>query len=266
MGRNISFIGLEKVPGFVNKTESVSPVELRQNTSLREAISRELVTFISTRAFKNVQSFGIISKKIERLNSRKKQYFDASIALILLLGLSPLMILIALAIKLESRGPVFFVQYRTGYLGRRFKMYKFRTMVENADQLKSQLNHLNHHEKQSPDFKIKDDPRITSIGKILRKLSLDELPQFLNVVIGDMRLVGPRPTSFSADTYEPGQLSRLAVYPGLTGLWQISGRSNISFDDRVALDCKYILEQSPMLDLKILLQTPVAIIQGDGAY
>ncbi len=200
------------------------------------------------------------------MNSKEKQLFDATLAFLLLLGLSPLMVLIALAIKLESKGPVFFVQNRTGYMGRRFKIYKFRTMINNADKLKVQLIHLNHHDENSPDFKIKDDPRITTIGKVLRKFSLDELPQFLNVVKGDMRLVGPRPTSFPAETYEPSQLPRLLVYPGLTGLWQISGRSNISFEDRVKLDCKYILEKNSLLDLKIMFQTPRAIIKGYGAY
>lgn len=266
MGRKISFIGLEKLDSLDNITDLVTPVELRQNSQLRESISRELVTFISLNAIKNAQSFSLIARKIEKLNSKKKQLFDATTSLFLLLVLFPLMLFIALAIKMESKGPVLFSQNRTGYMGRRFKMYKFRTMVENADKLKAQLNHLNHHDDQSPDFKIKDDPRITSVGRILRKLSLDELPQFFNVIKGDMRLVGPRPTSFPAETYEPSQLPRLLVYPGLTGLWQISGRSNISFEDRVALDCKYILEKNSLLDLKILFQTPRAIIQGNGAY
>ncbi|MFP8967992.1 sugar transferase [Pokkaliibacter sp. CJK22405] len=197
--------------------------------------------------------------------SATKRYLDALVAGTALLALSPVLLIIALLIKLTSRGPVFFVQQRTGYRGRRFGMFKFRTMVVNAEELKAQLRHLNHHGPDSVDFKIKRDPRITWIGRWLRGTSLDELPNLINVLRGDMRLVGPRPTSFDARTYLDHHLDRLNAYPGITGLWQISGRSNIDFDERVQLDRRYILQQSFWLDLKILLKTPIKVISGDGA-
>jgi lipopolysaccharide/colanic/teichoic acid biosynthesis glycosyltransferase len=198
-------------------------------------------------------------------NSYTKRFLDAAIALLILISIAPLMLTIALLIKTTSQGPILFSQYRTGYKGRRFRMYKFRTMVTNAEAMKAELAHLNQH-SSSPDFKVKDDPRMTPIGKFLRKYSLDELPQLFNVVIGDMRLVGPRPTSFDITTYQSQHLRRLAAPPGLTGIWQVSGRSNIGFDERTVLDATYIQKQSPWQDLSILIRTPFAILKGDGAY
>ncbi|MEB2317229.1 MAG: sugar transferase [Pseudomonadota bacterium] len=198
--------------------------------------------------------------------SRTKRVVDALIALLLLSALLPALVAIALLIKLTSRGPVFFIQRRTGYRGRRFGMFKFRTMVADAEALKASLRHLNKHGAGSVDFKIDDDPRITPVGRILRKTSLDELPNLINVVRGDMRLVGPRPTSFNANTYEKSEyLRRLGVYPGVTGLWQISGRSDIGFAERVELDVRYIHNQGPLQDLKILVMTPIKILTGEGA-
>ena len=195
-----------------------------------------------------------------------KQFVDSTAALLGLMTISPLLILVAVLIKLTNPGPIFFKQSRTGYLGRQFYMYKFRTMVINAEEIKKELAHLNEHADSSPDFKVKNDPRITPIGHILRKYSIDELPQLLNVLKGDMRLVGPRPTSFSAEKYEDHHLTRLGAYPGLTGIWQISGRSDIDFDGRVKLDEEYIRNQSPATDLQILFKTPMAVMKGDGAY
>ncbi|WP_025109887.1 sugar transferase [Pseudomonas sp. H1h] len=186
-------------------------------------------------------------------------------ALVILVVFSPLLLGLALAIKLTSPGPVIFVQKRTGYRGRKFGMYKFRTMVCNAEELKESLRHLNKHGADAIDFKIDKDPRITGIGGFLRRTSLDELPNLINVVSGDMRLVGPRPTSFNAYRYKDNHLARLSIYPGMTGLWQISGRSNIDFDQRVELDLSYIAEQSLLLDLKILLKTPFKVFSGHGA-
>jgi len=186
-------------------------------------------------------------------------------ALMILLLLSPLLLGLALAIKFSSPGPVMFVQKRTGYRGRKFGMYKFRTMVANAEELKESLRHLNKHGADAIDFKIDKDPRITGIGGFLRRSSLDELPNLINVVMGDMRLVGPRPTSFNAYRYKDNHLARLSIYPGMTGLWQISGRSNIDFDQRVELDLSYIAKQSLLLDLKILLKTPFKVFSGHGA-
>ncbi|MCU1752866.1 sugar transferase [Pseudomonas sp. 6D_7.1_Bac1] len=186
-------------------------------------------------------------------------------ALILLVLLSPVLLVLALVIKFSSQGPVLFVQRRTGYRGRTFGMFKFRTMVPNAEDLKESLRHLNKHGADAIDFKIDKDPRITGIGGFLRRSSLDELPNLINVVAGDMRLVGPRPTSFNAYRYKDTHLARLSIYPGMTGLWQISGRSNLDFDKRVELDLSYIANQSLLLDLKILLKTPFKVFSGHGA-
>ena len=196
------------------------------------------------------------------LTKRITATLHASFIVILI---SPLLLGIALAIKLTSPGPVFFVQQRTGYRGRRFAMYKFRTMVANAEALKDSVRHLNKHGANSVDFKIDRDPRITGIGGFLRRTSLDELPNLFNVIFGHMRVVGPRPTSFHAQTYKEHHLGRLSIYPGITGLWQVSGRSDVDFDGRVTLDMTYILHQSPWLDLKILIKTPFKVLNGHGA-
>ena len=176
------------------------------------------------------------------------------------------MALIAIGIKVDSRGPALFRQQRTGYMGRRFAVYKFRTMVQEAEALKSSLTHCNEHGADAIDFKVKEDPRVTRVGRWLRRTSLDELPNLFNVFVGDMRLVGPRPTSFDASAYNEHHRVRLSAYPGLTGLWQVSGRSDLDFDERVRLDRQYIEEQSPWLDLKILFATPAAVFTGKGAY
>jgi lipopolysaccharide/colanic/teichoic acid biosynthesis glycosyltransferase len=143
-------------------------------------------------------------------------------------------------------------------------MYKFRTMLTNAEELKHVYAHMN--ELTWPDFKITDDPRVTRVGRILRKTSLDELPQLFNVLKGDMSLVGPRPTSFDASTYELWHTERLEVLPGITGLWQISGRSDLDFDQRLRLDIEYIERQSIWLDLWILLRTVTVVVNQRGAY
>ncbi len=177
----------------------------------------------------------------------------------------PFILLIALLIKIqEPHGTIFFSQQRTGKGGRRFKMYKFRTMVMNAEELKVKYMHLN--ELKWPDFKITNDPRITRVGRILRKTSLDELPQLFNILNGDMSLVGPRPTSFSADTYNLWQTERLDVQPGLTGLWQIVGRGSSEFDDRLRMDIAYIEHRCLSLDIVILFRTVFAAIEQRGAH
>jgi lipopolysaccharide/colanic/teichoic acid biosynthesis glycosyltransferase len=198
--------------------------------------------------------------------SRTRRVLDALTAGLLLVLFSPILLIVAIAIKLDSPGPVFYRQWRTGFAGKRFQMYKLRTMVKNADRLKDTLRALSHHGPNSPDFKVRNDPRITNVGRILRKLSLDELPNFINVVRGEMSLVGPRPTSFDIDAYADHHLARLAVPPGITGLWQISGRSEVDFDDRVKLDCRYIREQSFFTDMRILVITPLRVFEGRGAY
>ena len=173
--------------------------------------------------------------------------------------------LCALLIKLESpRDPVLFVQMRTGKGGRRFPMYKFRTMVVNASQLEAELAHLS--KLKWPDFKIEDDPRVTRMGRFLRRTSLDEFPQFFNVLRGDMSLVGPRPTIFSTDEYKLWQTARLEVSPGLTGLWQITARAELEFYERVRLDLIYVERHCLRLDAEILLRTIPAVLRGQGAY
>jgi len=191
---------------------------------------------------------------------------DLLSSLALLLLLSPILLIVAAAIKADSRGPVFYRQWRTGLKGRRFRMYKFRTMHQGAETMKESLRALNAHGPDSIDFKIKDDPRVTRVGKVLRRLSVDEFPNLLSVLRGDMSLVGPRPTSFDVDVYAEWHLARLAVPSGITGLWQISGRADVDFDERVKLDCRYIKEQSFWLDLKIIVLTPFRVFSGRGAY
>ena len=197
--------------------------------------------------------------------SRRRRFLDILSASLILALTSPMLLLLALAIKLDAPGPIFFRQWRTGLGGRRFKIYKFRTMRRDADQLKETLRSLSHHGPDSPDFKIRNDPRVTRVGRVMRRMSLDELPNLLNVVRGEMSLVGPRPTSFGIDNYAERHLVRLAVPPGMTGLWQISGRCELDFDDRVELDCRYIREQSLLLDLRIILKTPFSVLGGRGA-
>lgn len=193
-----------------------------------------------------------------------KRIMDVALCLIALPIVLPIMAIIAIAVWCDDPGPVLFKQRRTGRGGRRFCMYKFRTMLKNAEELKARFAHLN--ELCWPDFKITNDPRITRIGRLLRKTSLDELPQIFNVLNGTMSLVGPRPTSFDVTTYELWHTERLEVLPGITGLWQISGRSDINFDDRLRLDVEYIERQSLALDLYILWKTVAAVITQKGAY
>jgi len=194
-----------------------------------------------------------------------KRAMDLILVLITLPLWLPLNAAIALIIWLTSPGaPVVFKQLRTGKGGRRFNMYKFRTMVPNAEELKSKYAYLN--ELQWPDFKITNDPRITSVGRFLRRTSLDEMPQLFNVLIGDMSLVGPRPTSFGAETYKLWHTERLDVPPGLTGLWQIIGRAQVEFDDRLRLDIAYIEHRCLWLDINILMRTALAVFSQKGAH
>lgn len=194
-----------------------------------------------------------------------KRAIDLLVVILMMPLLLPLTLATAIAIKLDSPGaPVTFTQLRTGAGGRRFRMLKFRSMVPNAEELKRELAHLN--ELSWPDFKITNDPRVTRVGKILRKTSLDELPQIWNVLRGDMTLVGPRPTSFSASTYSLWQTERLDVTPGLTGLWQIIGRGETEFDDRLRLDIAYIERRCLWLDLQIMVRTVLAVFTAKGTH
>jgi lipopolysaccharide/colanic/teichoic acid biosynthesis glycosyltransferase len=196
---------------------------------------------------------------------RIKRVLDLVLSLLAAPAWLSLIVLIWVLIKLDSPGdPAFFVQQRTGKNGMRFGMYKFRTMVSNAEELKERYAYLN--ELPWPDFKITNDPRITRVGKFLRKTSMDELPQFVNVLKGDMSLVGPRPTSFSVETYSLWHTERLEVSPGLTGLWQIVGRGAAAFDDRLRMDIAYIERRCLTLDFEIMIRTCLAVLEERGAH
>lgn len=196
---------------------------------------------------------------------KMKRFLDVLVVLISSPFWLFIILIVTIIIKLSSpRDPVFFIQQRTGKDGKRFSMYKFRTMVVTSEEDKHAYDHLNV--LKWPDFKIPNDPRITRIGKFLRKTSLDELPQLINILKGDMSLVGPRPTSFSPETYALWHTERLEVLPGLTGLWQISERGVSEFDERLRLDITYIEKRCLGLDFEILLRTLGAVYKGHGAF
>src|SRR5208282_1065338 len=217
-----------------------------------------------------------------RDNARKlfcavKRIMDTVGSALALLVFSPLLLVIALAIKLTSNGPVFFRQKRVGQYGEQFVFLKFRSMYVNNDASAhkayvktliagSAQNHSNGDGKVV--YKLTKDPRITRVGALLRRTSLDELPQFINVLKGEMSLVGPRPAiAYEVEAYDIWHRRRvLEAKPGITGLWQVNGRSRIKFDDMVRLDLRYAKTWSPWMDLKILMRTPAAVVFGDGAY
>ncbi|ERK32254.1 galactosyl transferase CpsE [Clostridium intestinale URNW] len=190
-----------------------------------------------------------------------KRFIDIFCSSLGILLLSPVFIVVGTIIKLDSKGPIIFSQKRVGKDGKEFKMYKFRSMVVNAEELKKKLMHQN--EMSGPMFKMKDDPRITKIGKFIRKTSIDELPQLINVLKGEMSLVGPRPSlPKEVAQFEPWMMRRLDVKPGLTCYWQVSGRNNIDFDDWMKLDIKYVEDRSIKLDIKLIFKT-VFVLFGD---
>jgi exopolysaccharide biosynthesis polyprenyl glycosylphosphotransferase len=195
-----------------------------------------------------------------------KGIIDFAGSLAMILALSPVMILAAIAVRLSSQGPIFFRQQRAGLNGRPFTMLKFRSMVTNAEQLKQELAALN--EMSGPVFKVTNDPRVTKVGRFLRKWSIDELPQLFNVLRGEMSLVGPRPLPLDevARFDDLAHRRRLSVRPGLTCIWQVRGRNNVSdFKEWVRLDLEYIDNWSLWLDIKILLMTIPAVVTGAGA-
>ena len=194
-----------------------------------------------------------------------KRAFDFGASLVGLVCLSPVLLATAVAIKLESEGPVIFSQDRVGLNGKKFKMYKLRSMVSNAEELKEKL--LEQNEMSGPMFKMKDDPRITKVGKFIRKTSIDELPQLINVLKGDMSLVGPRPSlPKEVKQFEPWMYERLQVKPGLTCYWQVSGRNNIDFEDWMKLDVKYVRERSLWGDLKLVFRTFFVLFGDKNAH
>lgn len=190
-----------------------------------------------------------------------KRLIDIICSFMGLLAFSPLFIIIAIIIKFTSKGPVFFSQKRVGKYGREFDMYKFRSMVVNAEELKEKLAAQN--EMSGPMFKMKDDPRVTKVGKFIRKTSLDELPQLWNVIKGDMSLVGPRPSlPKEVAQFEDWMHRRLEVKPGLTCYWQVSGRNNIDFEDWMKLDIRYVEERNLFVDIKLIFKT-IFVLFGD---
>ena len=207
-----------------------------------------------------------ISKILER-ESKLYLFIKRSIDIICSLAgiivLSPVFLIVAVLIKIEDpKGSIFFCQERNGQHPNTFKMYKFRSMVHNAEELLKDLQHKN--EQTGPAFKMADDPRITKVGKFIRKTSLDELPQLFNILKGDMSLVGPRPPiPREVREYNPYQMQRLLVKPGLTCIWQVSGRNNIGFDEWVDMDLEYIKTRNLLLDIKLILKT-VKVLFGDS--
>ena len=192
-----------------------------------------------------------------------KRGLDLAFSSLILLLLSPILLVIALAIKLDSPGPVFYISERVGKNGRIFRCFKFRTMVRDAERLQQSVMHLN--ERDAVLFKVSNDPRVTRVGRVLRRFALDELPQFLNVLRGNMSVVGPRPpVTCEVMEYSFSHLRRLDVTPGITGLWQVQGRHDPSFESYVSLDLTYIENWSVTLDLKIILHTVSVVLSGTG--
>lgn len=209
-------------------------------------------TTLEEKAFINEKSLGY---------SVVKRIIDIMGAIIGLIVLSPLLIIISIAIIVDSKGPVIFSQKRVGKNGKNFKMYKFRSMVIDAEQLLEKLKEKN--EMSGPMFKMKKDPRVTKVGNFIRRTSIDELPQLVNVLKGEMSLVGPRPSlPHEVEKFEPWMIERLTVKPGLTCFWQVRGRNDIGFSEWMELDVKYVRERSTLLDIKLIFQT-VGLLFGD---
>ena len=221
-------------------------------------------TFFSLEVYNNIPLLSFRATTVRKWELLVKGLFDRFFSFFLCILLLPLFVAVAILIKLGSRGPVFFKQVRCGVNGRRFTFYKFRTMVEDAEKRKQEVVHLN---VKKIVFKITNDPRITRIGKILRKTSIDELPQLFNVLKGDMSFVGPRPPiPEEVELYEDWQRRRLSMKPGLTCLWQVKGRAEVDFDEWMKLDLEYIDNWSVGFDIKILCRTVPAILTTKGAF
>ena len=209
-----------------------------------------------------------IRVEFDNIDENKKRIYEISKRAIDIIGagsglllLSPVIAIVACAVKFTSKGPIFFSQKRVGKNGKIFEMYKFRSMVVNAEELKEKLAHQN--EMSGPMFKMKDDPRVTKIGKFIRKTSIDELPQLWNVLKGDMSLVGPRPSlPKEVKQFENWMYKRLTVKPGLTCYWQVSGRNNIDFEDWMKLDISYVEDRNLWIDIKLIFNT-VFVLFGD---
>jgi lipopolysaccharide/colanic/teichoic acid biosynthesis glycosyltransferase len=198
-------------------------------------------------------------------NSTLKRALDLFVASLILFATLPIWLAVIIAVKLDSPGPAIFMQERVGLRGRRFRFYKFRSMTDGADRMKADLRHLS--EVDGPVFKLRSDPRVTRIGRVLRRTSLDELPQLINVLRGEMSLVGPRPpVPEEVAQYRPSDMIRLAVKPGLTCWWQVRGRSTVDFETWMAFDREYVYGLSFLVDAQILLRTAQAVLSCRGAF
>ena len=212
----------------------------------------------------NININSVVKKDERIIYNTLKRFIDVVGSLFGLILLSPIIILVGILIKLESKGPIIFSQKRVGLNGKKFNMYKLRSMVSNAEELKEKLSDKN--EMSGPMFKMKDDPRITRVGKFIRKTSIDELPQLFNVLKGDMSLVGPRPSlPKEVKEFEPWMLKRLDVKPGITCYWQVMGRSSIGFEEWMKLDIKYVDERSFWLDIKLIFKTFFVLFGDENA-
>jgi len=247
---------IEKIIKFCETVgiEAKIPTDIFRLRSSKATVSRYLDLAVINLYTSPRMNFELIIKRI----------MDISISMLLMLLFLPLFVIISILIKTTSKGPVFFKQQRVGYNGRLFTLYKFRTMVKDAEKLKCKLWHCN--EMDGPVFKMRDDPRVTRVGAVLRRASVDELPQLINVLKGDMSLVGPRPpVPPEVARYSLPDRRRLSMKPGITGIWQVSGRNNISFSQWMEMDREYIDHWSLWLDLKILLRTIPVVLKGEGA-
>ncbi len=250
-------------PEVFNKTANVF-----ENLNSRAA---QMLEFLLNEEFKTARSSNRVHLKLtfwvirNKILAKAKRIFDLLFSLLSLILLSPLFLIAAIAIKLDSPGPIIYKQVRVGKGGKRFYCYKFRSMVINADAMKKDL--LAQNEADGLVFKMRKDPRITRVGRIIRKLSVDEIPQLFNVIKGEMSIVGPRPpVPVEVENYNYTQFHRLDAVPGITGLQQIKGRSDITFKRWVELDLQYIEDQSLWKDIEIVLLTIPAVISGKGAY
>ncbi|GGF12778.1 polyprenyl glycosylphosphotransferase [Subtercola lobariae] len=261
----------------ITSSDELSPERIRELSWSLEPGRQHLVVApsltdiggprIHTRPVAGLPLIHVETPRYEGFKRYQKRLFDVISSALLLLILSPVLLLIATTVRLSTEGPVFFLQERVGLNGSTFFMMKFRTMVPNAEALLKNLQNESRDSGNAVLFKMKDDPRITPIGKWLRRYSLDELPQLLNVLRGEMSLIGPRPPlQKEVDQYDSHVHRRFLMKPGITGLWQVSGRSDLSWDDSVRLDLYYVENWSMVGDLVILLKTARAVVGSSGAY